>query len=97
MPSVHTLAQLKAQLADHRRSLNDLAASTGRLQKTVATLMASSSQAAPRRAKRSSTRPTTSAPRPNRSGVSATLRAADKQDGNDRSSTALERRWGNLF
>ena len=96
MPSAHTLTQLKAQLADHRRSLNDLAASTRRLQKTVATLMASS-QAAPRRAKRSSTRPTTSALRPNRSGVSATGRPTDQQDGNDRSSTALERRWGNLF
>ena len=96
MPSSHTLAQLKAQLADHHRSLNDLAASTRRLQKAVATLIASS-QAAPRKTKRSSTRPTTSAHRPNRSGGSAIRRLADKQDGNGQSSTALERRWGNLF
>ena len=86
MTSVHELKQLKAQLAAHSRSLHDLAASTRRLEKSLASLITSA---------RSS--PTTPAPRPSRSGGSVEgIHAEDRGEGQPRS-TALERRWGNLF
>jgi hypothetical protein len=86
MSTVHELKQLKAQLAEHSRSLHAMAVSTRRLQKALAAVITSTQS-----------KPTTPAPRPNRSGVSATSRRGDEQDRSTRSSNALERRGGNLF
>jgi hypothetical protein len=85
MTSVHELKELKAQLAAHSRSLHELAASTRRLHKALAIAITSAQS-----------RPTTPAPKPSRSGIFAGERCAEDQ-GQGQRSTALERRWGNLF
>ena len=110
MPKSAQLARLKSQLAAHRRSLNELAASTRRLHELVnGVIDESRSNETKAPAKR-----TSSEPKPKRSGnslASATVRrgatskrlASPTKQGTERRAsrqklaTALERHWGNLF
>ena len=110
MPKSAQLARLKSQLAAHRRSLNELAASTRRLHELVnGVIDESQGNETKAPAKR-----TSSEPRPRRSGnslASATARPAasskrpasptkqgvKRRATRQRLATALERHWGNLF
>ena len=86
MTTDHELQELRAQLAAHSRSLRAMSMSTRRLQKALAAVITSARS-----------KPTTSAPKLNRSGVSADARRTEAQASGQPRSTALERRWGNLF
>jgi hypothetical protein len=110
MPKSAQLARLKAELAAHRRCLNEFAASTRRLHELVNGMIEADASTEHRR----SATPTSSGPRPKVSGashvpsaarhaVSAKRQVSTPDDTAHRSAprqkfdAALERRWGNLF
>jgi hypothetical protein len=80
MPNPSQLARLKSQLAAHRRSLNEFAASTQRLHELVSAMI----DATPGNANKPSAKRTTSEPRPKRSGTSPASATARRAAGAER-------------
>jgi hypothetical protein len=80
MPNPSQLARLKSQLAAHRRSLNEFAASTQRLHELVRAMI----DATPGNANKPSAKRTTSEPRPKRAGTSPASATARRAAGAER-------------
>jgi hypothetical protein len=84
MPKPSQLARLKSQLAAHRRSLNEFAASTQRLHELVSAMI----DATRDNANKPSAKRTSSEPRPKGSGTSPASATARRASGAERPAVA---------